>query len=317
MKTNNNYKGNGTLKGDVGGLYYQTWAHYYLKFLQSYQKYNITFWALTTQNEPTDGFLFRFSFNCMGFTPESQAAFVVENLGPTLKNGGFKDIKIMILDDQRLFLESWPERVFAYSNKTYDYIDGIAVHWYLDSFVSPKILDTTNDLFPDKFIFGTEACAGAGPLKPNVLIADFDRAQSYAKYILQDLNHWVTGWTDWNLALNTMGGPNWANNFVDSPIIVNKTSDEFYKQPMYFAMGHFSKFIDEGSVRFDLIETSYPIPNEISFAAFYNAQDSKTIMIVLNEGNTREYISVFDPEINKYVSFLLEAHSIQTVIWYS
>ena len=46
----------------------------------------------------------------------------------------------MILDDQRLFLESWPEAVFSYSKYTHDYIDGIAVHWYLDSFVSPKIL---------------------------------------------------------------------------------------------------------------------------------------------------------------------------------
>ena len=25
------------------------------------------------------------------------------------------------------------------------------------------------------------------------------------------------------------GGPNWANNFVDAPIIVNPETDEFYK----------------------------------------------------------------------------------------
>jgi len=56
---------------------------------------------------------------------------------------------------------------------------------------------------------------------------------------LQDLNHWVTGWTDWNIALNLDGGPNWVNNFVDSPIIVNSETDEFYKQPMFYAMGHF------------------------------------------------------------------------------
>ena len=114
----------------------------------------------------------------------------------------------MILDDQRLFLESWPEAVFSYSPEANTFIDGIAVHWYLDSFVSPKILDETHRLFPDKFIFATEACAGAGPLKPNVILAGFSRAESYAKYILQDLNHWVTGWTDWNLALDLLGGPN-------------------------------------------------------------------------------------------------------------
>ena len=183
--------------------------------------------------------------------------------------------------------------------------------------MSPKILDITNEMFPDKFIFGTEACAGAGPLKPNVWIASFLRAESYAKYILQDLNHWVTGWTDWNMALNTLGGPNWANNNVDSPIIVNKTSDEFCKQPMFYAMGHFSKFIDENSVRIDLIEKSKNIPNQISFAAFYQADESKTVFVILNESDQNENISIFDPDLNKYVNFQLEAHSIQTVVWFS
>ena len=58
-------------------------------------------------------------------------------------------------------------------------------------------------------------------------------------YIFKDLNHWVSGWVDWNLALNTEGGPNWVKNFVDSPIIVSAEKDEFYKQPMFYHMGHF------------------------------------------------------------------------------
>ena len=41
------------------------------------------------------------------------------------------------------------------------------------------------------------------------------------------------------LKKNLEGGPNWANNFVDSAIIVNSTSDEFYKNPMFYALGHF------------------------------------------------------------------------------
>ena len=35
------------------------------------------------------------------------------------------------------------------------------------------------------------------------------------------------------LVLDLQGGPNWAKNYVDSPIIANTTSgDIFYKQPM-------------------------------------------------------------------------------------
>lgn len=59
----------------------------------------------------------------------------------------------------------------------------------------------------------------------------------------------MVGWIDWNLCLSPTGGPNWANNFVDAPILVYGDDDEFIKQPMFYAMGHFSKFIPRGSQR--------------------------------------------------------------------
>lgn len=56
---------------------------------------------------------------------------------------------------------------------------------------------------------------------------------------MQNLNHFVAGWTDWNLALDLEGGPNWVKNYVDSPIIVDSNEGIFYKQPMFYHMGHF------------------------------------------------------------------------------
>ena len=77
-------------------------------------------------------------------------------MGPTLEQNGFGDIKILILDDQRLFLPEWPQRVFDHAPKEADkYVAGIAVHWYMDSLIPPKMLDLTHDAFPNKFIFGT------------------------------------------------------------------------------------------------------------------------------------------------------------------
>lgn len=37
--------------------YYQLWADYYLRFFEEYAKNNVTFWALTTQNEPATGYV--------------------------------------------------------------------------------------------------------------------------------------------------------------------------------------------------------------------------------------------------------------------
>lgn len=55
----------------------------------------------------------------------------------------------------------------------------------------------------------------------------------------QDLNHYVVGWTDWNLALDQMGGPNWVKNYVDSAVIVDAERDVFYKQPTFYSLAHF------------------------------------------------------------------------------
>lgn len=49
----------------------------------------------------------------------------------------------------------------------------------------------------------------------------------------------MTGWTDWDMALDFNGGPTWVGNHADAPIIVNQTADEFYRQPMFYALGHF------------------------------------------------------------------------------
>jgi glucosylceramidase len=73
------------------------------------------------------------------------------------------------------------------------------------------------------------------------------RCEDYVIDIIEDLNHHVNAWIDWNLILDENGGPNYVANYVDSPMIAN--GSEIYKQPTFYAMGHFSRFIVPGSVR--------------------------------------------------------------------
>ena len=47
----------------------------------------------------------------MGWTAESQAFFVGLNLGPTLSANGFTEVKILIMDDQRILLPKWAQTV--------------------------------------------------------------------------------------------------------------------------------------------------------------------------------------------------------------
>lgn len=90
------------------------------------------------------------------------------------------------------------------------------------------------------------------------------------------MNHWAIGWVDWNLVLDQTGGPNLANLHLDAAIIVNPEKDEFYKQPMYYAIKHFSRFIPRGSQRISITDT-----DTIKSTAFLTPSRD-TVVVVYN-----------------------------------
>lgn len=66
------------------------------------------------------------------------------------------------------------------------YIHGVAVHWYLDSFVPAEMtLGATHHIFPEYYLFGTEACAGWSPLDRGVKLGSWQRAEQYAHDIMK------------------------------------------------------------------------------------------------------------------------------------
>uniref|UniRef100_A0A663N5A5 Glucosylceramidase n=1 Tax=Athene cunicularia TaxID=194338 RepID=A0A663N5A5_ATHCN len=239
MKTSESFVGKGTLKGQAGDKYHKTWANYFVRFLDEYAKHNLTFWAVTAENEPSAGLINNYPFQCLGFTAEQQRDFIARDLGPALVNSSHRDVQLIILDDNRLHLPHWAKVVLE-DEEAARYVHGIGIHWYLD-FIGP-IQDTvvpTHELFPDYFILATEASIGAHFWERDVILGCWERGNQYSHSILMNLNNFVAGWTDWNLALDLEGGPNWVKNYVDSPVIVDASEGIFYKQPMFYHMGHF------------------------------------------------------------------------------
>ncbi|NXY38589.1 GLCM Glucosylceramidase, partial [Pomatorhinus ruficollis] len=250
-------------------------------FLDEYAKHNLTFWAVTAENEPTAGLINNYPFQCLGFTAEQQRDFIAQDLGPALANSSHRHIQLIILDDNRLHLPHWA-RVVLGDEKAARYVHGIGIHWYLD-FIGP-IKDTvlpTHELFPDYFILATEASIGSHFWERNVILGCWERGNQYSHSILLNLNHFVAGWTDWNVALDLEGGPNWIKNYVDSPIIVDSSEGIFYKQPMFYHMGHFSKFIPEGSQRVGLVASRESKKTALEYTAFLRP-DGAVVVVVLN-----------------------------------
>lgn len=121
----------------------------------------------------------------------------------------------------------------------------------------------------------------------------------------------MSGWTDWNLALDLEGGPNWVQNFVDAPIIVNATSKEYYKQPFFYALGHFSKFLLPDSVRVN----STPTTKVDKFdTTVFVRPDGNTVLIALNR-NTDEVALTIDDGTTGKVTYTVPPNSLQTYVW--
>lgn len=311
MKTNNNMTGKGTIKGQPGFGYFKSWALYFVKFVQEYKKNGVQIWGLTAQNEPSDGLIDHFPFQCLGWTPEFQRDFIATDLGPALEQAGLENISLMILDDQRVFLPYWAETVL-HDPVAANYVSGIAIHWYEDLIVPTIALDRTYEQFGQKyFMLNTEACEQDLINKNrSVLLGNWYRAERYFRDIMQDLRHKVSGWVDWNMALDTKGGPNWQDNRADSPIIVNATSDEFYKQPMFYAMGHFSKFVVPGSKMIELINK----PGNIDMLTFLRP-DNSIAALLGNYDDFEKYYTIYDPMVG-YLNEKILPKSFITIVWY-
>ena len=292
-------------------MFYKSWAKYFVMFLQEYQKIGIEFWGLTAQNEPSFGMI-GIPSQCLGFTPELQRDFIAKDLGPALETSGFGHIKLMILDDQRAFLPYWAEIVLNNASAAARFVSEIAVHWYEDLFVPPSALDRTYEQFGQHyFMLNTEACEQDLINKnKSVLLGNWYRAERYFRDIMQDLRHKLSGWVDWNIALDMNGGPNWVDNFADSPIIVNAAKDEFYKQPMFYAMGHFSKFVVPGSKQVQILNET----KGIDMIAFLRP-DNSVAAVFGNYDETEKYFTLYDP-LAGYLNSKVLPKSFTTFTWF-
>lgn len=109
------------------------------------------------------------------------------------------------------------------------------------------------------------------------------------------------------MALDLTGGPNWANNHVDSPIIVNASAKEYYRQPMYYALAHFTKFLAPDSVRIQATGSH----SGVEFTAFETPHNT-TVVIILNRKDYAIDATVSAP--SQRASWTLLPRSITTFV---
>ncbi len=299
MKDNNDMLHGGKLKEEFA----QSWANYYTKFIKAYEKEGIPIWGITVQNEPMATQKWE---SCI-FTAEEERDFLKKHLGPTMEKEGLKDKKIIVWDHNR-------DLVYQRASTLLDdpeaakYAWGVGFHWYEDWSGGVQMYDNirrVQETYPSKNILFTEGCLG--PFKTERL-KDWKLGESYGRSMINDFNNGTVGWTDWNILLDEMGGPNHVQNFCFAPVHADTKSGQLIYTNEYYYIGHFSKFIKPGAKRI----IAAPSRSLLQSTAFVN-EDGTVAVVVMNQGDaaTTYYLWID----GKAAEVKCRPHSIATLLF--
>ena len=299
MKDNNNMLQGGKLLPE----FYQSWANYYVKFINAYQKEGMPVWGITIQNEPLA--VQRWE-SCI-YTAEEERDFLKNYLGPTLKKAGFGDKKITVWDHNR-DLMTQRASVILDDSEANKYVWGVGFHWYENWSGGEPMFQNVGEvhkIYPDKNLLFTEGCNEKFDAKNYQLWKNGER---YGKSMINDFNNGTVGWTDWNILLDENGGPNHVGNFCFAPIHGNIKTGELIYTPSYYFIGHFSKFIGENAKKISSISSR----SQLLTTSFLNP-DGKVVAIVMNQSDSKIIYNLCVGINVTQVTIL--PHAIQTLVF--
>ncbi|MDI9363308.1 MAG: glycoside hydrolase family 30 protein [Flavobacterium sp.] len=299
MKSNNNMLQGGQLLPE----YYQAWANYYVKFINSYQKLGVPVWGITIQNEP----MARQKWESCIYTAQQERDFLKNYLGPTFAKAGLSSKKIIIWDHNRDLIAHRANTVLSDKNAA-KYVWGIGFHWYESWSGSNEMynnIERVKELYPNKNLIFTEGCAES--FKPGKYHT-WANGERYGKSMINDFNNGTVGWTDWNILLDEKGGPNHVGNFCFAPVHFDTKTSDLIFTPSYYYIGHFSKFIDKDARRISSVASR----SQLLTTSFLNA-NGKIVTIVMNETDNGINYELCVGEYATKISIL--PHAIQTIIF--
>ena len=291
MKTNGQMNEGGKLKEE----YKRAWADYYCKFIEFYHREKVPIWGISVQNEPEA----KQTWDSCLYTAEEERDFIKYFLGPSLEEHNLLDKKVIIWDHNRDMMVDRARTVLK-DPEAAKFVWGTGFHWYCgDHFDN---VQKVHDEFPDKNLIFTEGCQEGGPH-----LGSWDLGERYATSIINDLNRWTVAWLDWNLILNTQGGPNHVGNYCSAPMIVDTNTQEISYQSSYYYIGHFSRFIKQGDSILEIENDT----NLLSLSSVSKNRD-RVSTVILNKSNTSDNFKYIGA--NTSIDLKIPERSILTLI---
>ena len=133
----------------------------------------------------------------------------------------------------------------------------------------------------------------------------------YARDIIVGIDHWVTGWVDWNVVLDREGGPNHLGNYCGAPIMIDTATQEVYYTPIYHVLAQFSRTIRPGDRAVRTERTLDGLDPDALHACATIDDDGIVSVQLLN--TTKQPIAFQLRIAGRYADVTIPANAVQTV----
>jgi glucosylceramidase len=292
---------------DVNPRYYDALAHYYLRYLQEYEKHGVFVDYLSLFNEPD--IYTKIPYNEID-------TLLRDHVGPLFEKERTRT---------RLMLSEAPNREDAARNyplvlddpAARKYVSVVPYHGY-DNKDWSKIQELHLQ-YADLPLWMTEVCYAydAGTTKSMSLPRfDFGDGDYWGNQIFNDIEAGTSAWIYWNMILDEKGGPWAVSKIHENPdpnvqhpvVIVNRLSKKVTYTGLYYYLAHFSKFVRPGDL---LIKTTGSL-NGVRVLAFKSPTGSIITELMNSKSEEVRLDLVFHGRI---VHLALPAISITTALW--
>jgi glucosylceramidase len=286
------------IQGTLLERWYDAFANYLARFVQSYAAAGVPVAALTVQNEP------HFEpkdYPGMRLEAPARAAVIGHHVGPLLERLGLKT-EIWDWDHNWDYAQS-PLLVLGDSAANH-YIRGVAWHCYAGIVPAQT---TVRDVYPGKDVYFSECSGGDwAPKYPD------DLTYFVGTLIIGTTRNWARSVALWNLALDEHDGPH-TGGCTDCRGVVTINArtggGAVTRNVEYVALAHASEFVRPGAERVASTSGTDSLTN----VAFRNNDDGSKALIVLNSASTpRGFVIRWHGE---GASYALPPKSVATFTW--
>lgn len=295
--------------GSLNPDHYQTYADYFVRFVQAFAAEGIPIYAVTPQNEPLN------RGNCASlYMPWAEEAAFVNKLAPSFAHAGITT-KIYCFDhnynyDNMSDQQDYPINFYNALDPNMDgreLVVGSAWHDYGGSVTE---LDDINQKAPDKEVIFTETSIGT-----------WNDGRNLSARLLADMKNLVYNTVTrqskavmvWNFMLDLNRGPNLDGGCQTCYGSVDIDQNDYHTlsyNSHYFVMAHASLAAQPGARRIDATITNGT--SDISYVAFQNP-DGSYGAIIFNQGSSSLQMSMAASS-EAVARFTLPAKSIVTVV---